>query len=83
MGMGWCCVSQKVNELWAGLGYYRRAMNLLAGARTVVDTMGGRIPNTKAELLKIPGIGEYTAGFDCVPTNPFLDTDEHPLFIAA
>ena len=54
--------NEKVNELWAGLGYYRRAMNLLAGARTVVDTMGGRIPNTKAELLKIPGIGEYTAG---------------------
>lgn len=46
---------------WAGLGYYARARNLHKCARMVVDEYGGQFPQTKAELLKLPGIGDYTA----------------------
>lgn len=51
----------KVMSMWAGLGYYARARNLLKGARTVVADHGGRLPDTEAALLTIPGIGAYTA----------------------
>lgn len=46
---------------WAGLGYYARARNLLKCARAVVADFDGRFPQTSAELLKLPGIGPYTA----------------------
>lgn len=46
---------------WAGLGYYARARNLLKCAREVVDTHGGVFPSTREDLLKLPGIGPYTA----------------------
>lgn len=46
---------------WAGLGYYARARNLLKCARQVVELHGGCFPADHAELLKLPGIGPYTA----------------------
>ena len=46
---------------WAGLGYYARARNLLACARAVASVHGGRFPEDEAALLKLPGIGPYTA----------------------
>ncbi len=46
---------------WAGLGYYARARNLLACARTVMADHGGAFPSTRALLLTLPGIGPYTA----------------------
>lgn len=46
---------------WAGLGYYARARNLLKCARVVAQEHGGRFPETRDELLKLPGIGPYTA----------------------
>lgn len=46
---------------WAGLGYYARARNLLKCARAVVDQHGGAFPADHAALLKLPGIGPYTA----------------------
>jgi len=46
---------------WAGLGYYARARNLLKCSRTIVLNHGGRFPDTRVELLKLPGIGTYTA----------------------
>lgn len=49
----------EVMSAWAGLGYYARARNLLAGARAVA-ALGG-FPAAEAELLKLPGIGPYTA----------------------
>ncbi|KAK4750846.1 hypothetical protein SAY87_004328 [Trapa incisa] len=52
---------EEVNEMWAGLGYYRRARFLLEGAKMIV-TGGEGFPRTVAQLLKVPGIGEYTAG---------------------
>ena len=47
---------------WAGLGYYARARNLLKCARTVVAEHGGKFPADHAALMKLPGIGPYTAG---------------------
>ena len=46
---------------WAGLGYYARARNLLKCARVVTDEHGGQFPDTYDALLKLPGIGPYTA----------------------
>jgi len=53
---------QKVLTLWQGLGYYRRARNLHAAAKTVVADHGARVPDDAATLLTLPGVGRYTAG---------------------
>jgi len=52
----------EILSAWSGLGYYRRAKMLRAGATAVVERLGGRIPTTVAGLILIPGIGRYTAG---------------------
>jgi hypothetical protein len=52
---------EEVNELWAGLGYYRRAKFLLEGARHVCQNKGGAMPNNSKELGDVPGVGPYTA----------------------
>lgn len=46
---------------WAGLGYYARARNLLKCARIVANDLGGIFPTDRDALLKLPGIGPYTA----------------------
>ncbi len=48
--------------VWQGLGYYNRARKLLEGAIVVKEHYNGKLPDTVEELLKIPGIGSYTAG---------------------
>jgi A/G-specific adenine glycosylase len=53
---------QAVLKVWQGLGYYRRAMNLLAAARAVVRDHGGRIPDDPAAFAALPGVGRYTCG---------------------
>lgn len=50
----------EVMAAWAGLGYYARARNLLACARTVA-VRGGCFPDTEQELRALPGLGQYTA----------------------
>lgn len=52
----------EVLDLWAGLGYYSRARNLHACARQVMARHGGALPEAPKELLRLPGIGRYTAG---------------------
>ncbi len=52
---------EEVMAAWAGLGYYARARNLLKCARTVTHEMGGNFPDEYKGLLKLPGIGPYTA----------------------
>ena len=52
---------QEVLALWSGLGYYRRAKNLRAGAQYLM-AQGGHFPKTREDILKVPGIGPYTAG---------------------
>jgi A/G-specific adenine glycosylase len=51
----------EVLAAWAGLGYYSRARNLHACARAVVDQHGARFPRSEGALLRLPGIGSYTA----------------------
>jgi A/G-specific adenine glycosylase len=46
---------------WAGLGYYARARNLLKCARVVASDLGGAFPADHDALLRLPGIGPYTA----------------------
>jgi A/G-specific adenine glycosylase len=52
---------EDVLGLWAGLGYYARARNLHACARTVVAQHRSDFPSSEDELRKLPGIGAYTA----------------------
>ena len=52
---------EEVCVAWKGLGYYRRAFNLLKAARFMATHHGGRVPQTYGELIEIPGIGDYTA----------------------
>ena len=47
--------------LWQGLGYYSRGRNLLKSAKYIVNDLNGNFPNTYNDLLKLPGVGEYTA----------------------
>lgn len=49
-------------KLWEGLGYYNRVRNLNKAARIVMEDYGGQMPDSYEELLKLPGIGSYTAG---------------------
>lgn len=51
-----------VLRAWAGLGYYARARNMLKAAREISTAREGRFPQTADELIKLPGIGPYTAG---------------------
>ncbi|NEU69014.1 A/G-specific adenine glycosylase [Spirosoma agri] len=48
-------------RLWQGLGYYSRARNLHQTARYVTDQLDGKFPDTYHDLLKMKGIGVYTA----------------------
>ena len=52
---------QDVLNLWEGLGYYSRARNLYRAAKMVVQEYGGKLPKNAKELIKLPGIGRYTA----------------------
>lgn len=52
----------RVLKLWEGLGYYRRARNLHQAARIIANDLGGRFPETTEGLLRLPGVGRYTAG---------------------
>lgn len=53
---------EKLLKLWEGLGYYNRARNLKKTAEIVVRDYEGKLPASYEELLKLPGIGSYTAG---------------------
>ena len=56
------CEEEKLLKLWEGLGYYNRARNLKTAAKQVMEDYGGRIPSECEALLKLKGIGHYTAG---------------------
>ncbi|MCC9144163.1 MULTISPECIES: A/G-specific adenine glycosylase [unclassified Arthrobacter] len=46
---------------WGRLGYPRRALRLHAAAKAIVEEFGGEVPSTYPELLRLPGVGDYTA----------------------
>ncbi len=52
----------EVLKAWEGLGYYSRARNLHRAARYLCDELGGRFPDEVETLLRLPGVGRYTAG---------------------
>ncbi|GAA0892179.1 A/G-specific adenine glycosylase [Fulvivirga kasyanovii] len=52
---------QEILRLWQGLGYYSRARNLHKCAKIVAENLGGKFPFGYKNLLKLPGIGKYTA----------------------
>ncbi|MCZ8196222.1 MAG: A/G-specific adenine glycosylase [Flavobacterium sp.] len=52
---------EEVLKLWQGLGYYSRARNLHATAKIIANDYAGNFPNNFKELLKLKGVGDYTA----------------------
>jgi A/G-specific adenine glycosylase len=52
----------RVLRLWEGLGYYRRARQLHQAARQIVAEHGGVFPRRPQDVVRLPGIGRYTAG---------------------
>lgn len=51
---------EEVLALWAGLGYYSRARNLHQAARQIVQNHEGKFPHLYEDIIKLPGIGDYT-----------------------
>jgi A/G-specific adenine glycosylase len=70
---------------WSGLGYNRRARFLKECAGVIAEKYGGRVPDTAAELQKLPGIGAYTAGaVSCFAWNKpavFIETNIRAVMI--
>ncbi len=56
------CPEDRLLKLWEGLGYYSRARNLKKAAEKIMESHDGKLPADHAALLKLPGIGPYTAG---------------------
>ena len=56
------CPEDRLLKLWEGLGYYSRVRNMQKAARIVCESYAGQMPESAADLMKLPGIGEYTAG---------------------
>lgn len=54
-----------LHKLWEGLGYYSRVRNLKKAAIQIMEHHGGQFPTDYAQVLALPGIGEYTAGAIC------------------
>ena len=59
------CDDEKLHKLWEGLGYYSRVRNLKKAAKIIEETYNGAFPREYAQILELPGIGEYTAGAIC------------------
>ena len=55
------CSEEKILKLWEGLGYYRRARNLLLTSKILVNQHHSKLPKTIKEIKKFPGVGDYTA----------------------
>lgn len=56
------CDEERLLKLWEGLGYYNRVRNMQLAAKQVMTDYDGIIPSDDTELLKLKGIGHYTAG---------------------
>ena len=52
---------KKLIKLWEGLGYYSRARNLKKTAQLIIKNFDGKLPDKFEDLLKLPGVGNYTA----------------------
>lgn len=72
-------------EVWQGMGYNRRAVALKRIAETVISDFRGRLPSAEDELIKLPGIGKYTASailaFAFNKPTAFIETNIRRVFI--
>ncbi len=59
------CDDELLHKLWEGLGYYSRVRNLKKAAIRVMEDHNGQFPREYAQVLALPGIGDYTAGAIC------------------
>ena len=59
------CDDDVLHKLWEGLGYYSRVRNLKKAAQVIGQQHGGKFPRDHADVLALPGIGDYTAGAIC------------------
>ena len=59
------CDDDSLHKLWEGLGYYSRVRNLKKAAQVILSRYKGIFPTEHAEVLALPGIGDYTAGAIC------------------
>lgn len=59
------CEDEQLMKLWEGLGYYSRAKNLKKAAQVICDDYKGQFPTEFDIVIKLPGIGTYTAGAIC------------------
>ena len=75
---------QEILKMWEGLGYYSRARNLHKTAKIVIRDYNGIFPNNFDELIKLPGIGDYTASaissFSINEINPVIDGNVYRFF---
>ena len=55
------CKEKEILKMWEGLGYYRRARNLLASSKILVQKYKSKLPYEIKEMKKLPGVGDYTA----------------------
>lgn len=74
-----------VLELWQGMGYNRRALNLKRCAEEVVERFGGEMPRSHADLQSLPGIGPATAAgvrvFAYAEPDLYLETNVRTVFL--
>ena len=59
------CDEDALHKLWEGLGYYSRVRNLKKAAQEIMERHNGIFPREYAQVLALPGIGDYTAGAIC------------------
>lgn len=59
------CDDELLHKLWEGLGYYSRVRNLKKAAQVILKDFGGVFPREHSQVLRLPGIGPYTAGAVC------------------
>lgn len=75
----------RVLRIWSGMGYNRRALSLKALAQKVVEEYQGVLPSDQEQLLRLPGIGKYTAGavlaFAFNKPVVFMDTNIRRVYI--
>jgi A/G-specific adenine glycosylase len=76
---------REVLAAWSGLGYNRRALALHRAAGIIADEHGGRVPESAAELRRLPGVGAATAAAVCAfafgRAEPFIETNIRSGFI--
>lgn len=56
------CDDERLKKLWEGLGYYSRVRNMKKAAQVILSEYGGVFPREYDQVIRLPGIGEYTAG---------------------